>query len=248
MGATQQFTAQATYNDGSTGDVTSSAAWTIANTAVATIDTSGLATSEASGSTTVTASNNGVSGSASFTVTIAPGTGVNVPTWHYDANRSGLNANEASLSTSNVSPQTFGMLFSYLVDGYVYGETLLVSNVTVNGSAHNVLYAATENDSVYAFDADNYGSGAPLWHVSLLKAGESPDTGGPILPVEGVTSTPVIDLNSNTIYVVSKQSSSSGNSFRLNALDITTGAQKFGGPVTITASVPATNSAAVNGV
>ena len=93
-------------------------------------------------------------------------------TWHFDTNRSGLNPGEQSLSPSNVSPQTFGKLFSYLVDGYVYGEPLLVSNLTINGSTHNVLYAATENDSVYAFDADNYGTGTPLWQVSLLQPGK----------------------------------------------------------------------------
>ena len=248
MGTTQQFSATATYNDKSTADVTSAANWTVANTAVATISSAGLATGEASGTTSVTESLNGVSGNAGFTVTIAPGTGVSIPTWHVDANRSGLNANEQSLSTSNVSAQTFGKLFSYLVDGYAYAEPLLVSNLTINGNSHNVLFVATEKDSVYAFDADNYSSGAPLWKVSLLQNGETPSTGGPILPFEGVTSTPVIDISSNTIYVLSKQTSSGVSSFRLNALDITSGAQKFGGPVTISASVKGTNSSSVNGV
>jgi hypothetical protein len=112
-----------------------------------------------------------------------------------------------------------------------------------------VLYVATEHDSVYAFDANNYGSGTPLWHVSLLKSGETPVTAGPIQPFQGVTSTPVIDTSTGTLYVVSAQTSSStGSTYRLNALDITTGAQKFGGPVRITASVPGTNSTAVNRV
>ena len=171
-----------------------------------------------------------------------------VLTWHMDNNRSGLNAKETSLTPNNVNAQDFGKLFSYLVDGYVYGEPLLMSNVTVNGSTHNVLYVATENDSVYAFDADSYGSGAPLWHTSLLRSGEAPITVGSIQPVLGVTSTPVIDPSTNTIYVVSAQTTSSSASFRLNALDITTGAQKFGGPVTIQASVPGTNASGSNGV
>jgi hypothetical protein len=248
MGATQQFTATATYSDGSTANVSSTAAWTAANADVATISSSGLASAVASGSTTIMASLNGVSGNVPFTVTIAAGTGVNIPTWHVDTNRSGLNAGEQSLSPSNVSSQTFGKLFSYLVDGYVYGQPLLVSNVTINGSAHNVLYAATENDSVYAFDADKYVTGAPLWKVSLLKTGETPMQ-GPIKPYQGVTSTPVIDLASNTIYVVSAQVKPGTNAnFRLNALDITTGAQKFGGPVTIQASVAGTNSDSVSGM
>jgi len=249
MGATQQFTATATYSDGSTANVTATASWSVANTSVATIDSSGLATAVASGSSTVTASQNAVSGNSSITVTQASSAGVSVSTWHFDNNRSGLNSSEATLSTTNVSPQTFGKLFSYQLDGYAYGEPLLVSNVTVNGTAHNVLYVATEHDSVYAFDADNYGAGAPLWQVSLLQAGETPVTDGVIQPFQGVTSTPVIDLNSNTIYVVSEQTSAgNGASFRLNALDITTGAQKFGGPVAISASLPGTNSESVNGV
>ena len=174
--------------------------------------------------------------------------GVNIPTWHFDNGRSGLNPKETILSPGNVSAKTFGKLFSYLVDGYAYAEPLLMSNVTIKGAKHNVVYVATEHDSVYAFDADNFGSGAPLWQVSLLKSGETPVTGSDILPYLGVTSTPVIDSSSNTMYVVSSQkSSASGSIYRLNALDITTGAQKFGGPVTVHASVSGTNSTNVKG-
>jgi Bacterial Ig-like domain (group 2) len=250
MGTTQQFAATATYSDGSTANVTATASWSVANTAVATINGSGLASLAASGATMVTATQDGVNGSSQLTATIPLSSLVNVPTWHVDTNRSGLNANEVSLSSANVSPGTFGKLFSYLVDGYVYGEPLLMSNVNINGSVQNVVYAATEHDSVYAFDADNFGSGAPLWQVSLLQAGETPMTDGPIQPYQGVTSTPVIDPSTNTIYVISAQlSTSTGDTtFRLNALDITTGAQKFGAPVTINASVPATNSDAVNDI
>jgi hypothetical protein len=248
MGATQQFTATATYTNGTTANVSSSATWSVANAAVASISATGLATAKASGSTAVSASYDSVSGQAPFNVTIAAGTGVNIPMWHVDANRSGLNSGETSLTPANVSSATFGKLFSYLVDGYAYAEPLLMSNVTINGAAHNVVYVATEHDSVYAFDSDNYGSGAPLWQVSLLKSGETPMTDAVIKPYQGITSTPVIDPTTNTIYVVSAQTSSSGSTFRLNALDITTGAQKFGGPVTINASVPATNSDSQNGV
>ncbi len=250
-GATQQFIATATYSDGSTGNVTAAASWQSANAAAATISSAGLATGLASGSTTVTATLSGVSGSAPLTVTpaVPPGAGANVVTWHFDNQRSGLNAGEESLSPANVTAQTFGKLFSYVVDGYVYGEPLLVSNLTINGTAHNVLYVATEHDSVYAFDADSYGDGTPLWQVSLLGSGETPLHGSVIAPWRGVTSTPVIDLASNTLYAVSTQTLTSGKTtFRLNAIDITTGAQKLGSPVTIQASVPGTNSSAVNGV
>jgi hypothetical protein len=248
-GATEQFTATGTYSDGSTANVTSTATWADANKAVATISSGGLATGVAVGSTQVTASLSGFTGTDSLTVTTAvSGGGVNVTTWHFDNQRSGLNNKETALSPGNVAPKTFGKLFSYLVDGYAYAEPLLMSNVTIKGAAHNVVYVATEHDSVYAFDADSYGSGAPLWQVSLLKSGETPVTGSDILPYLGVTSTPVIDPASKTIYVVSSQkSSSAGSTYRLNALDITTGAQKFGGPVTVHASVPGTNSTNVNG-
>ncbi len=206
-GATQQFTATATYNDGSTADVTSAATWTDANAKVAIITSSGMATAVAAGLTTIKASlPSGESGTASITVTLSAGTGTNITTWHVDNNRSGLNASETSLTPTNVAPQTFGKLFSYLVDGYAYAEPLLMSNVTIHGAKHNVLYVATENDSVYAFDADNYGTSAPLWKTSLLNSGEAP-IGGPIQPYEGVTSTPVIDPATNTIYVVSVQKS-----------------------------------------
>jgi uncharacterized protein YjdB len=243
MGATQQFTATATYSDGSTGNVTTTAGWAAANTAVAIIDSSGLATGVASGSTSVTATLGGVSGTASVSVTLSSGAGVNIPMFHVDANRSGLNPNETTLTTSNVSSATFGKLFSVLVDGYVYGTPLIMSNLTVKGAAHNVLYVATENDSVFAFDSD---TGAPLWQQTLLQSGEGPIP-GPIDPYEGVTGTPVIDTTTNTLYVVSVQLPSGGTAyFRLNALNITTGAITNSAP--INASVPATNMDSTKGV
>ena len=249
IGGTQQYTATATYTDGTTGNITSTATWSIANTSVATITANGFASGVAAGSTSVQASLSGVSGSTPLTVTIAPGTGVNVATWHYDNNRSGLNPGELSLTPANVSAANFGKLFSYQLDGYAYAEPLLVSNLTINGTARSVLFVATENDSVYAFDADNHGAGTPLWQVSLLQSGETPLTGAPIKPVEGITSTPVIDASTNTIYVVSTQTSTSAPaSFRLNALDLATGAQKPGSPVTLQASVPGTGNTSVNGV
>ena len=243
-GTTQQFTATATYSDGTTGNVTTTATWTSSDTSVATINSSGLALAVAQGSTTITATDNSISGNTTATITAAA-PGVNITTWHVDNNRSGLNDNETILTPTNVNTTSFGKLFSVSVDGYAYAEPLIMSGVTIGGAKHNVLYVATENDSVYAFDAD---TGTQLWKVSLLQSGETPLT-GTIKPVQGVTSTPVIDANTGTIYVVSTQkSSTNGSSFRLNALDITTGAQKFGGPVTLNVSVPATNSDSVGGI
>jgi hypothetical protein len=177
-----------------------------------------------------------------------PPAGANVPTWHGDNARSGLNASETVLTQQAVSPQTFGKLFSYTLDGYAYAQPLLVSGLNINGNTHNVVFVPTENDSVYAFDADSYGSGTPLWQASLLKSGETPLTNGPIQPVQGVTSTPAIDLSSNTMYVVSMQLSGGKGTFRLHALDITTGAETNGGPVEINASVPGTNQDSQDGV
>jgi len=245
-GSTQQFTATATYSNSTTANVTSSATWSSSNTPVATISSGGLATGQGGGTTTISAMMGSVTGSTTATVTVS-GT-ANITMFHVDTNRSGLNDQETVLTTANVASATFGKLFSCPVDGYVYGVPLILSGQTINGATHNVLYVATENDSVYAYDADTCGGGTPLWKVSLLQSGETPLTGGPIAPHEGVTSTPVIDPASGTLYVVSTQESSSGSTFRLSALNVATGAQKFGGPVTINASVAATNSDSVNGV
>jgi len=179
--------------------------------------------------------------------TAAPGT-VSIPTWHMDNARSGLNSNETLLTPANVNSATFGKLFSYLVDGYMYAQPLYVSSLAINGAKHNVVFAATEQASVYAFDADNFGNGAPLWKVSLLQSGESPQVGSNPLPFQALTSTPVIDLATNTMYLVSAQKAAGNPFFRLSALDITTGKQRPGSPVVITASAPGTNSQSVGGV
>jgi len=166
-----------------------------------------------------------------------------------DNARTGLNSSETQLTPANVNTATFGKLFSYLVDGYLYAQPLYVSNLMIQGSVHNVVFAATENDSIYAFDADNFGTGSPLWKVSLLQAGEVPQPGGNPKPNQGLTSTPAIDVNTNTMYVFTSQKASSGSVFfRLHALDITTGAEKPGSPVVVTASVPGTNAESVNGM
>ena len=178
---------------------------------------------------------------------VAPSS-VNIPTWHMDNGRSGLNSNETQLTPANVNASSFGKLFSYQVDGYAYAQPLYISNLRINGSSHNVVFVATEMASVYAFDADNFGDGSPLWKTSLLQPGDVPQPGGNPKPAQGLTSTPVIDTGSNVMYLVSAQKSSSGAfSFRLHALDITTGLERAGSPVTIHASVPGTNSEAVNG-
>ena len=173
---------------------------------------------------------------------------VNIPTWHMDNGRSGLNSNETQLTPANVNVATFGKLFSYAVDGYTYAQPLYISNLRINGFSHNVVFVATEMASVYAFDADNFGDGSPLWQTSLLQPGAVPQPGGNPKPAQGLTSTPVIDTGSDTMYLVSAQDNGGVFSFRLHAIDITTGQQRAGSPATIHASVPGTNAEAVNGV
>lgn len=165
-----------------------------------------------------------------------------VATYHNDVARTGQNLQETILATSNVNSSTFGKLFTIPVDNVIDAQPLYLSAVTVSGATHNVLYAVTENDTVYAFDAD---TGASLWQVSVLGSGETPsDTRNcsQITPEIGVTSTPVIDRSSGpngTIYVVAMSKNSSGTYFqRLHALDMTTGTEEFGGPVTVQAKYP----------
>ena len=184
---------------------------------------------------------------------------VSVTTWRYDLGRTGQNLNETILTPSNVNPTQFGKLFSQAVDGYVYAEPLYLPNVTIGGQTHNVVFVATENDSVYAFDADSNGSSNanPLWFASMLTtahgaaSGATPPSsnviGTDIIPELGITGTPVIDPVSGTLYVVSFTQEGSSFFLRLHALDVTSGAEKYGGPVAITASVPGTGNGSIGG-
>ena len=200
---------------------------------------------------------------------------VNVLTYHNDIARTGQNTNETTLTPTNVNTSTFGKLFSYTIDGYAYAQPLYYANLTMGagtaqaGTTHNVFFIATENDSVYAFDADNNGgaNASPLWHVSLIDAahgagsGETPVPTPPItdtttntlstndiVPQIGITGTPVIDSTTNTMYVISKSTISSTTFFqRLHALDITTGQEKFGAPVQVTAQVSGNGNGSTGG-
>jgi hypothetical protein len=182
---------------------------------------------------------------------------IDVTTYHNDNARTGLNSGETVLKPSNVTSATFGQLFSHPVDGYVYAQPLVVTNVTiaqngVHNGIHDVVYVATEHDSVYAFDANNLdgANATPLWTVSVIPVGGTTvpngDTGtGDIVPEIGITGTPVIDKSTKTMYLVAKTKENGNYVQRLHALDIGTGQEKFGGPIVIQASVRGTGDGSI---
>jgi outer membrane protein assembly factor BamB len=189
-----------------------------------------------------------------LTVGVVPALAGDVLTYHNDLARTGQNLNETILTTSNVNSAGFGLLFTLKVDSDIDAQPLYVSGLTIAGVVHNVLYAVTENDSVYAFDAD---TGAQLWKVSAFLKGEMAAQTKPlkcnqINPSIGIAETPVIDRTSGphgTIYVVAMSEDIAGNYYqRLHALDLTTGAEEFGGPTTIQAQYPGSGPNSQNGV
>jgi hypothetical protein len=176
----------------------------------------------------------------------------NILTQHYDNARTGQNTNETILTPANVNSSTFGKLFALAADGYVYAQPLYVANLVIPGKGtHNVLFIATEHDSVYAYDADN---GTELWFRTFLVNGATPlstaDVGNTedINPEIGITGTPAIDLTTNTLYVVVNTKEAGVLVYRLHALDITTGLDKFGGPVQLSGSVPGSASDGAGGM
>lgn len=191
------------------------------------------------------------------TLTVNPSgtlSGIDVITYHYDNLRTGQNPNEMTLSPGNVRQATFGKLGEFAVDGLVDAQPLLVSNLAIPGKGNkNVLYAVTEHDSIYAFDADSISSagGTILWQATALLSGETTSDNrgcGQVTPEIGITSTPVIDRSRNAIYLVAMSKDSNGNYYqRLHALDLTTGKELFGGPITIQATYPGTGDNSSNG-
>ena len=182
-----------------------------------------------------------------------------VTTSQYDNFRTGAILNEKILTPENVNSRQFGKLGAFKVDGPVYAQPLFVPGVEVPGKGtHDVLYVATEHDSVYAFDAYHPGD-APLWQVSFLDKARGvivpseDDVQCPFIrPEVGITSTPVIDIKTGTLYVLARtkirHSVGADEYFQnLHALAITTGVEKFGGPKLITASVPGVGAGSSNG-
>jgi hypothetical protein len=179
------------------------------------------------------------SANATLTVTAAV-QGTDIVTYKNNAARTGTNLTETKLTLANVNASTFGKLHFLATDGKVDGQPLYLSALNIGGVTHNVVFTATENDSVYAFDAD---TGTQLWKVSLVPPGEKvsdPVNCDALAPLVGVTATPVINRATGTIYVIAMTVSSNGKPYhhRLHALSLTTGAEVLGGPSEITASFP----------
>jgi hypothetical protein len=184
-----------------------------------------------------------------------------VLTQHNDVGRTGQNTNETILTPQNVNANTFGKLFSYSVDGQVYSQPLYAPHVPIPGKGfHNVIFVETQNDSVYAFDADGLQS-TPLWSVSFANpaAGIFPvscQTDGKssvscgVYPMYGITSTPVIDATSGTMYLVTRTYNANTNKYfqTLHAISVVNGSERVGSPVNISGSVPGTGAGSKNGV
>lgn len=188
-------------------------------------------------------------------------TPVIVPTWRYDLTHIGANTSETALTPANVNVNTFGKLFSRTVDGSVYAQPLYMNGLTMSdGQLHNVLFIATEHDSIYAFDADSNGgtNANPIWKITMLDAahGAVPgattmpytDEGSPdIAPEVGITGTPAINPATNTMYVVSKTKENGQYFARLHAINILNGSELAGSPVEISATVTGTGNGSSGG-
>lgn len=193
--------------------------------------------SSSSSSSGSSSSSSGSSGSSTSGGTV----NTDVLTYHNDTMRTGQYLTETILTPANVTSASFGLLRLLAADGLVDAAPLVVSQLSIAGAPHNVVYVATESDSVYAYDAD---SGTLLQKVSLLANGETPSDSRSctqVVPQIGITSTPVIDRSAGpngTIYVVAMSKDSSGNYYqRLHALDLVTLADRLA-PVVIGASYP----------
>jgi hypothetical protein len=188
----------------------------------------------------------------SHTTTSTASVGTDVVTYHNDIARTGQNLTESVLTQDRVSASTFGRIRVLAADGKVDAQPLYLSSLAIPGNGtHDVVYVATEHDTVYAFDA---GSGAVLWQRSLVGTGETTsDTRScsQVVPEIGITSTPVIDRSrgpNGVIYVVAMSKNASGAYFqRLHALDAATGTEMFGGPATVQASYPGSGAGSSNG-
>ncbi len=163
-----------------------------------------------------------------------------ITTYHSDAYRDGVNAQEYGLTTANVNTTAFGKKFSCATDAPIYGQPLYVANAAISGGIHNIMIVATMHNTVYAFDAD-ISPCQTYWSMSAIPAGETFITGAPAgcgnYTTYGIIGTPVIDLTSNTVYVAAETVTSTGTPTyhsRIHAISLIDGSEKFGGAVDIT--------------
>jgi hypothetical protein len=182
-------------------------------------------------------------------------------TWRYDLGHAGQNTHETALNLSNVNSSSFGKLFALPVDSTVYAQPLYVPGLKMSdGQVHNVVFVATENDSIYAYDADSNGgaNANPLWQISLLTAAYGAasgavavpwqDNGSPdVAPTVGITGTPAIDTATNTMFVVGSTKENGAYFSRLHAINIITGKEQPNSPVNITATVAGTGNGSSGG-
>ena len=253
---TMPFTATVTNDVGSAG-----VTWSASGGSFSTQSTGGatFVAPSSAGIVTVTATSVAdVTKSASATIGVTDLAGVF--TYHNDLSRDGVNSQEYALTTANVATATFGKLFSCAADGAIYAQPLWAANLPMQSGTHNVIFAATVHNTVYAYDADTNPC-VTYWRKSLLGSGETwlsnSDVGSSdIFPDIGIIGTPVIDPASNTLYVITKSKNTGSNCTpatschqRLHALSLIDGSEKFGGPVDITSaiSVPGTGDGSAGG-
>jgi hypothetical protein len=189
-----------------------------------------------------------------------PASGISVLTNRYNNARNAANTSETILNTSNVKPATFGLLFSRQFDGNAYAQPLYVPDLMIKGARHNVVFIVTSTNNIYAFDADDPAASMPLWNRQLFPpgdvvvAGTNPNTilgqtwCKDMFPFVGITGTPVIDPQTQRMYLVSK-TGKTGQAYtnRLHAIDILTGQDVAGSPVVVDASVPGTGMGSSGG-
>jgi len=187
----------------------------------------------------------GVDASPDGSIGGAPTT--SVLTYHNDNARTGQYLSETVLTPSNVNSNAFGKKFAQPVDGYVYAQPLFVPGLAIAGGTHDVVFVVTENNSIYAFDASS--SGPVLWHtnVGMSLSCSDLDDCGDLVPGAGITGTPVIDPATQTMYLVALTKDSAGFHHRFHAIDLLTGAEKFGGPVEVSPIAPGTGANSQNG-
>ena len=236
---TLQFGATGTYNDGSTANVTSSVTWSVdhvtgGDPTDGTITTGGLYTApSAAGAETVAATSPTSSSiTASATVTVANAPQGAVLTYHNDDARDGAYTQEVTLMPSNVNSTTFGKLYAYPVNGQIEAQPLYMPQMSIGGGTYDVVFVVTQNNFVYAFNADATSSqtAQTFWQAQLGSPASKGSYGN-----YGIVATPVIDPSTNTIYIVAEETGYA-NPFFLYALNAATGAEQAGSPVNITAT------------